>query len=347
MPHYRWVIPGLPSGKKTDNMAKSNVSKGSAKSSTSDDGLTAVKILLTDIDADYKWNSRSGVLEQDSGDDERNNFSDLVASIRGNGQDTPVDVRPKKSGKGYLLTTGFRRYTAISHIAKEDGREKVATILAYIRPENDAQARARNLRENSARDNLKGADLAFGVWDLSEQQKKAGGNPSSVTLAGELGKNQGYINRLLRIMQKGAPKVTALWREAPFAVTIQEMLNVVEHEGEKRQMEALQEILDAKAGKAANGAAGGKDRWIETAISNAEKVGELLGRLEKKGLINTDGLDFEHPEHMAECIKVNSKATPAQKHKIGAAAQKAYEKALNAKDPEPKEDKKGKGTDAN
>jgi len=310
---------------KTSNKAKT----------TAADGLQAIAIPLTEIDADFTWNSRSGTLSQDSQDEERSDFSALVSSIRINGQDEPVDVRPKKSGKGYLLTTGFRRFSAISKIAKDDGREKTATILAFVRNDNDEQARARNLRENSARDNLKGSDLAFGVWDLFQRQSKAGKNPSSVGIASDLGKNQAYIARLIRIMSKGDEKVVKTWREAPFNISIADMLKVVEFDKD-RQEAALKELLDAKAGKSESGEKG-PNRWVETAIASAEKVGELLGRLEKHGLVNTDGLDFELPEHLEYCLKsINPKATPAQKHKIGKAAQKAYEAALNASD-EPEE----------
>lgn len=291
-----------------------------------------VRLLLTEVEADYAWNSRSGNLETDSGDEEGNTFAELVSSIRANGQDEAVDVRPKKSGKGYLLTTGFRRYTALMKIAAEDGTQKTATIKAIVRNDNDVAARARNLRENTARDNLKGPDLAFGVHDLVLQQTKAGGAPSQVSVAAELGKNQGYIGRLMNIMKKGTAEVTKLWRESPAKVTVMEMLQVIAHDTPKRQMEAFMEFASAKEAKTPKG----PDAWLDSAITKAEGIGELLGRLEKHNLINTDGLDFELPEHLEKCLKINAKAKPAQKQKIGRAAQSAYEKALKAKDPEPK-----------
>lgn len=295
-----------------------------------------VHIPLSEIDADFKWNSRSGILSEDSGDDERSNFSELKSSIRANGQDTPVDVRLKKSGKGYLLTTGFRRFTALKQIADED-KNKTATVKAIVRNDNEVQARARNLRENAARDNLKGADLAYGVHDLYTQYKAAGGAPSSVSISAELGKNQGYINRLMNIMQKCKPSITQTWREAPFAITVNEMLEISKYEPD-RQEKAFEELLKAKGGKAGD-ATRGKDGWIDTAVKKAETVGQLLGSLEKAGLINTDDLDFDIPEHLALCVKFKKEATPGQRNKIAKALSKSYEAALNAPDPKEGSDK--------
>lgn len=307
-------------------MASRKASTGKNGASSNNEGLVVHKIPLTEIDADYAWNARSGKLDVDAGDEEGNSFSELVSSLRANGQDEPVDVRPKKSGKGYHLTTGFRRFTALSKIAADD--KTPGFILAYVRNDNELQARARNLRENTARDNLKGPDLAFGVHDLVRQQEKAGGNPSSVSVAAELGKNQPYINRLMNIMKKGDAAVTKLWRESPVKVGVLEMLQVVEHEGAKRQMEAFKEILAAKGNK---GATRGPNAWVDTACSKAGEIGALLGRLHKAQLVDCEGLDFEDAEHLALIMKVNSKATAAQKTKIGKAARIEFDKALKEK----------------
>lgn len=293
------------------------------------------------VKADFAWNARQGLLDKDgkpilsSGDESKNNLQDLMNSIELEGQDDPVVVRPIGRGDSYMLIAGFRRWLAIKLIAEKQGN-KNATIKAFIRPMTDLEARAANIRENTARDDLRGPDLAWSVSELEKAYTAKGMKASSVVIANSIGKNQSYVAMLMRIMTNCDPKVTKLWREAPFQVSVREMEKIATYEKD-RQLEALQEILSNKSGTGGQGAGGGRGAWLEAALKKAENVGALIGRLTKAELIDSDGLDFNVADHVKVCVKLKEEATDAQIRKVGKALDKAFTEAMNAKEEEESE----------
>ena len=299
-------------------------------------------LLLSKVQADFEWNARHGLLDKegklvkDSGDESKNNLTDLIESIKVEGQDTPVIVRPVgKSGEKFALVAGFRRYLAIKAIAEEQGN-KTPTIKAVVRDLSDLEARALNIRENAARDDLRGPDLAWSIHELALAYKAKGLKSSSVVIASSIGKNQGYVNRLMGIMEHGDAKVTKLWRDAPYQVPIAEMERIVAHDKGPRQMEAFEEVVKNRTGTGGSGAGGGRGKWLEAAKTKAEGLGAMLGRLAKAEVVDFDGLDFEDPDHVRLCLdKLKGDATEAQIKSVGKALAKAFNEAKNAKDPEP------------
>lgn len=300
---------------------------------------------LAKVKADFEWNARHGIISADSGDEEKNNFSDLMASIESEGQDTAVIVRPVgKSGENFALIAGFRRYAAIEALAKKQNN-KAPTIKAVVREMSDLEARSLNIRENAARDDLRGPDLAWSIHELEMLYKAKGLKSSSVVIAASIGKNQGYVNKLMRIMNETEPKVTKLWRDAPFQVPIADMEKIATYEKD-RQLAAFEEITKNKTGSGGQGAGGGRGKWLEAAETKAASVGTLLGALAKAGAIDADNLNFTDAEHIRLCVKFKPDATEKQVQKVGNALDTAYEAAVNAEDPAPEGEapasKKGK-----
>ena len=111
-----------------------------AKNGASHDKNQIVEIAIADIHADGEWNSRQGksafsydATPQTDGKLESTEietrhaagggtgFAGLVTSLKEDGQDTPVIVRPlperyKNVKKGFALTAGFRRFKAVEMI---------------------------------------------------------------------------------------------------------------------------------------------------------------------------------------------------------------------------------------
>lgn len=280
-----------------------------------------ILVPLKDMIVEPAFNGRSGDFTADKGGEEDNDFDNLVESIKTKGQDEPVRVVPK--GKKFFLVAGFRRFAAISKIAEEK-KDPNATIKAISRDMTQVEMRSLNLRENTSRDQLKGADLAWSIHDLWKQM--GGTETSDVAVSKEIGLSQPYVSRLLRIMREVGTKVTDMWRNSPVKVSVGEMeslCKVVKDE----QMTAYKKLLSKKD---SGGAEKGPNAWVETARKKAASIGELLGKLEREALIDTSKLKFD--EHIEYVVKLKDKVTAAQKRSIAKAAQAGYEKGLTVED---------------
>lgn len=284
-----------------------------------------VLIPLKDITADPAFNSRSGDFTADKGAEEDNDFDALVESLKSRGQDEPVKVVPK--GKKFFLVAGFRRFAALSKIAEEK-KDPNATIKAFSREMDDVEMRSINVRENTSRDQLKGADLAWAIHDL--WVKMGGKETSDVEVARQIGLSQPYVSRLLRIMREITTKVTDAWRVSPVKVSTGDMETLTKFE-KSEQWDAYKRLLEKKKEPSEKG----PNAWVESTKKKAASVAALLGKLEKNELIDTEGLQF--PDHIDYLVKINSKANARQRSAIIKAAENAYQEALTAED-EPEED---------
>lgn len=181
-------------------------------------------IPLTDIFVDYAWNARSKAdvegesdgVQDTTGKNHASQGGDIkqFAESIADGQDQPVVLRAvtdgkslagKKTDKPFELVAGFRRFTAISALnepaaaeaSKKAGRKTVVantadgTILAVVRTLDARAARVLNLRENTARNNLKTPDLVLHVRQLN----KDGMNQTAIATA--LAITQGFVSKLL------------------------------------------------------------------------------------------------------------------------------------------------------
>lgn len=285
-----------------------------------------ILVPLKDIIAEPTFNGRSGDFTADKGGEEDNDFDALVESIKTKGQDEAVRVVPK--GKKFFLVAGFRRFAAISKIAEEK-KDPAATIKAISREMTEVEMRSMNLRENTSRDQLKGADLAWSIHDL---WKKMGGTETSdVAVAKEIGLSQPYVSRLLRIMREIQTKVTDMWRNSPVKVSTGEMESLCKVD-KAEQLDAYKKLL----GKKADSGEKGPGAWVESAKKTAAKVAALLGKLEKNGLIDTSELKF--PDHIDYLLKIKKTCTAKQRTAIIKAADTAYQEALTAEEEEVEEE---------
>jgi ParB/RepB/Spo0J family partition protein len=260
----------------------------------------AKEILLSQIHADHKWNSRGGRWKEPS-NDEDTKFDGLVASIRARGLDEPVVVRPNpdpKAKQPYALVYGFRRFEAVSQIAAED-KVKEPTILAVIRVLNENEARSLNIRENTVRNNLAVPDLAWAIAELGRA-----GN-TDMGISAEIGKTQGYVSMLHRIM-KGLPtKVLDHWRESLVPIQVKAMDTLVksvsakEEKRDEKLIEKYTAMVKAQAEKVKvktdEEKAAAK---VEGLKKKAHQLGFLLGRLDAEGFLLSSDVKF------SDCIHV-------------------------------------------
>lgn len=332
-------------------------------------------------DADHPdvfQNSRTGdwhLSHNESDDKHINSLLDLIHSIRAKGQQTPVTIRPAKNPtkkQPYELVAGFRRIAAFYCLAhgyndrNTDGSVKAVPgtgedyeVKAFVRELNDYEARAHNIEENTARDDLTGPDLAWAIYELSQQAIKEGLELSDVKLAEDQGISQAYGNRLLRIMRKVDPKITADWRKSsPVTLTVPQMDTLTDEKlvaDKQLQREAYEKMKAAKnKGNDDDGPSRGPGSWVKTAQAQAEKFGMWLALAESYGLIDISNLKYESElvDTLADAglIKYGKEPTDNQKGKIADAIQKGYETTPEESDepvaeaaPAPKK-RKGKQT---
>lgn len=281
----------------------------------------AKEIPISQIQVDHSWNSR-GKRWREAANDEDTKFDGLVASIRARGLDEPVCIRPNpdpKSKQPFSLVYGFRRFEAISLIAAED-KLKEPSILAVVRHLNEAEARSLNVRENTVRNNLHVPDLA---WAIAEMGKA--GN-TDLGIAGEIGKTQGYVSMLHRIMKGTSPKVLQHWRDSIVPLQVKSMLSVLQAASEKdeklheKQMEKYMELVKAQMEKAKEKTDEEKaSAKVEGLKKKAEAFGFVLGQLDALGFLPSDSVKF------SECIAVILPATAEMDARTKKAVAKAAE----------------------
>lgn len=325
---------------------------------------TVVAIPIAEIDFSPDWNCRSNVESGSGGDEtedgERTGFIGLRQSLATRGQDEAVIVRPhpdSKSKKPYHLVTGYRRVNALlaNAVETDDKLPKVPskqpTVNAVIRKMSEEAARELNMAENTARDDLSGPDLCYGVKRLLE----VNANATSVAISQQLNMNQSYIARMMVIARGLEPKLLKDWRESALKLTAKQVEGIAKlPKGE--QNAKYHEALKAKD---SGGATKGKNAWIASTTKALESMAGKLAALTKVGALpelddeffDLTGGELGHTIFvLVPARQIPEKATDNQKAKFSAAAQNAYNAALTAEEeaPEGEEAKpKGKGKKAN
>jgi ParB/RepB/Spo0J family partition protein len=270
------------------------MSKEATAMTTKTNRENAKEIPISQIQADHNWNSRGGRWKEPA-NDEDTKFDGLVASIRARGLDEPVVVRANpdpKAKQPYALVYGFRRFEAVSLIAAED-KVKEPTILAVVRVLNENEARSLNIRENTVRNNLATPDLAWAIFELGRA-----GN-TDLGIAGEIGKTQGYVSMLHRVMKGVNPKVLDHWRASIVPLQVKQMVTVLQVASEKdeklaeKQMEKYTEMVKAQAEKAKvktdDEKAAAK---LEGMKKKLHAFGFQLGQLDALGFLTSSDVKF-------------------------------------------------------
>jgi len=206
-------------------------------------------------------------------------YSDLVESIKANGQKTPIVVRRKPGNRNklaYECVAGFRRLRAITEIASLN-KDPDPQIKAIVKELTDLQAHEENVFENATREDLSGPELAFAANNLL-MRYQAAGIPISITkLAARMGKNQGYLSMLLGIVTK-APQVADKWRTEATSIGYKEMAQVADLPANEQE----QGYQNAKANKPVAGKGSGGRAGTpadKKSLHKAETMASLLGRL--------------------------------------------------------------------
>ena len=285
-------------------------------------------IQLDEITADYNWNCRSRTRATsestheslDDGDKETPGVTGIRDSFEVSGQDTEVDVR-QKDGK-YHLVTGFRRFTA-AKLLQKDKKSILGLKPGEIRARDhgnmdEVAARSLNLRENVNRENLVGPDLAYGVKKLQEANKDV----TAKQIAATLGKSNAHIQNLLNIGKKVKASVQTKWRESPVrAVSIADMLSIAELPEDKQEAE-YERLASSKADVVK-----GPGAWKATARKNAEKLGFMLGELEREKFLKKMP-NAEFADYIRNILKFKVKGSDGRK--VGVAVEKSIAAACEA-----------------
>lgn len=284
-------------------------------------------IPLSQIEADWSWNSRSkGILAHDSGGMETENvdFKGIVESIKSNrkaggpawtGQLDPVEVRPNPNPKNvakkpYALVKGFQRYEALALIADEE-KDKEAGIRAVIHELTEIEARRHNSVENIARNNLTVADTAVAIARMAD------GGASDVAIASEIGLTQGYVSKMHRIMSIKGAGILKHWRESASPLNYKDMLRVLDAPPDQQRAK-YDELCAAAMPKEKV-----KGNWIKACMVKAEKAGRLLGELQKTEIL-TIAADPDFSVAVRLMCHPKGDATNSQLNKLATAMRTSY-----------------------
>ncbi|CDT53813.1 hypothetical protein VCR15J2_390103 [Vibrio coralliirubri] len=133
--------------------------------------------------------------DDEFGDDEE--WHSFVQSIRQDGIDQPVTVRPKKGGKGYELICGRRRYTAALEC-------NMRAMPCIVRDLDDMEAALLQDRENEQRKDLS-------VWARAKNWQNLLDNnvfKNSSQLGAHLGLDRRYVNKVM-VFTRIEPEIEA------------------------------------------------------------------------------------------------------------------------------------------
>lgn len=257
-----------------------------------------VKLIpLSDIDADYAWNSRSPantfssvISETDS---ESSGLEGLTRNILSRGQDTPVDLRPttppfyKMTDKPWSLVAGFRRFTAVNAINANDPPLTIpgltaghirATLLPHM---TEREAFLRNASENSNRDQLSPPDIFRLVKKGTEELEMSpaelaialGKLPTSIANYVKLGKldssilnhwlHGGEFQGIQNGKRVGVADLFELSRQTPDTYL----------DGYRQLLLLQSQIANSSA-------------WLEKARGRATAMGSMLAKLQKRGFLS-------------------------------------------------------------
>jgi hypothetical protein len=253
-----------------------------------------IEVPIASICIERAWNARSGAWEED--------IVELMATMQPEGergpivQDTPVKVRPltdleetSYSGthvkKFFWLVSGFSRCEALLRIAAQRKNSK-PTVKVIVENLNGGQAIAANIRENTARNNLRGADTAWQLHNLYLWFSDRATYKTAEELARMVGLSTITTERMLVIMRKGDKSFLQAWRNCRSEIALVDLLPIVARP-KVEQMGAFKRLLQNVARRR-------PQRILSTRVHRqAQRVGTLLGSLKREGLITLNFNSFE------------------------------------------------------
>jgi hypothetical protein len=302
-------------------------------------------IKLADIAVDPTWNSRSPANVASEAIGDSGGLEELATSMRTNGQDIAVTVRANIHKKGayrdgsrekvippWELATGFRRFAAavalnksewVAHCAKL-GRTVIpnvpnGAILAEASNLDDLRAKLLNGRENISRNQLEPPDALAHFLCLVRP-------PFSMTvqeISDDQGVGLGTVHRYTKIGQSLDPKILEHYRfGGVFAGVAAAKRATIE------EVEAVSSLPLADQPAAYKGLLGAKradeekKSWFASAEKKASRVGELLARMEKAGVVSLTGKPWG--ECLPALMAVPRGAGPIATEKLAEAVAEGY-----------------------
>lgn len=180
-------------------------------------GARVVKeIPLKEITIVEGFNARKDLGGDDTKDgavkeDTRATIEQLADLIARQGQETPVRVW--EDGGKFKLISGFRRYNALKLLTERKVTPKGASgpgviFAEVVKGASEREVKLSNLVENMVRNNLQPFEIADAIVEMRDKYGMTGD-----VLATELAKSKGYINNLIRILEKVDPRILAVWRD--------------------------------------------------------------------------------------------------------------------------------------
>jgi hypothetical protein len=298
-----------------------------------------VFIPLADIAFDFDFNARSraNVLSEPD-DGVGGGLAELADSLRTQGQDDPIIVRPNDKNKGvrrkdksyppYEAVDGFRRGQAALALnadekameaAKEAGRTIIPNvpdghILGVVRKLDDLEATLLNGRMSLSRNNLDAPDMMTYLLRLA--RPPIGMNAAAI--AEDQGVGLGTVHRYLSVGQALLPEILVHWRTggAFDGVASAKRASLEEIESVSKLAPPLQKqaykaiILGKKADEEKKG-------WFASAEKAAVRKGAELARLEKAGVIQVLIGEGDWRHYVGALIKVPGTAKDKSRIALG------------------------------
>jgi ParB-like chromosome segregation protein Spo0J len=329
--------------------------KDNGKPSEPPKAVEVVFVPLSDIYADFAFNSRSEAnvaSEPDSAPG--GGLEELSASLRTKGQDFPVILRPNLHQKGkdrkkdeetgrmqwwwppYELVDGFRRDVAITALnankknqeaSKETGLPIVpgvpnGHIAAEVKPFDDREATLFNIRAGVGRNNLEPPDLLAAIVKLTRPPFSMSVQEISDDLACSLA----TVHRYATIGNALLPVIANHWRfggafdgvTANRRLSLDELGEVAKEEKDK-QTAAYKELLIGRVEKQST------FQWFNSAEKSALRMGSFLAKLEIEGVIKLTSKPWEECVNALVRLPVSMRDKVRVRSKIAAAIQEGYD----------------------
>ena len=256
---------------------------------------------ISEIYADYDWNSRSkiralseGKRPELEGDPDAPGIEGLALSLETDGQNTPVDVRQGGQGESrYLLVSGFRRFAAGTML--RDTQRTIAGLdsgkirVRVHNPMNELEARKLNLRENIVRENLTPPDFVYAIKTLVREDPQL----KAPAIAAMYAKSAGYISNCMYITKHLKDGVFSQWRESAVKPLPLDHILLIAKLPKAEQEEAYTLAVTPPS----SGSSDDKS-WVKAAVKRAVKNGTYLGALAREGLVTVaEDQDWEISIH--------------------------------------------------
>jgi hypothetical protein len=252
------------------------------------DGKT-ITLNLSLIERDESWNMRTGDWKADL---EKLELAMLPSGYDGKIlQDAPVVVRPVKGEKPFSLVSGFGRCEVIDRYAKHHMLSD-ARVSCIVRVMTEGEALAMNVRENTARTDVKQADIArqvFRIYDWYASQH--GVYLTSEELSRSVGVAPPIVARMLTVMRRGSDELIEFWQNSRVPISLQDLASVVTRYPRLEHLSAFRALLvkpPTNRNKNISIITGKK----VSVLQRAKQMGALLGALEAKGHITVNNRDF-------------------------------------------------------